>query len=276
MSISETQQAYLNSLLNQLIAKFDLEELRTLCFELSIDFDSLRGEGKAAKARELVLNVLRTHRLSDLVESARGLSPGVGWPTVPPGFEELAAPFDSYLEEIGIESVSEPGPTFNISGPIQSGATFIGGAHTLAQPINIDMREGDTEDQDMGRYRGLSEKFDNFPDATRAITSRLERATQTVGGASMDETRRSELVRLINDLREQLVQAPAQRIDDAEKVSKRLEALLREVAEKKPDKDMIDITAESLTRAAQDVADLLPAVPAICARITDLVKELGR
>jgi hypothetical protein len=33
---------------------FDLEEFRTLCFDLGIDFDNLRGEGKEAKARELV------------------------------------------------------------------------------------------------------------------------------------------------------------------------------------------------------------------------------
>jgi DNA-binding NtrC family response regulator len=41
--------------LRQLITKrLDLEELRTLCFDLEVDFDSLRGEGKAGKSRELV------------------------------------------------------------------------------------------------------------------------------------------------------------------------------------------------------------------------------
>jgi hypothetical protein len=43
------------SLLAALTSSFDLEELRTLCFELDINFDDLRGEGRAAKARELVL-----------------------------------------------------------------------------------------------------------------------------------------------------------------------------------------------------------------------------
>jgi len=33
---------------------FDAEELRTLCADLCVDYDNLQGEGKAAKARELV------------------------------------------------------------------------------------------------------------------------------------------------------------------------------------------------------------------------------
>ena len=37
-----------------LVNYFDLEELRTLCFDLGVDFDDLKGNGKGAKARELV------------------------------------------------------------------------------------------------------------------------------------------------------------------------------------------------------------------------------
>lgn len=48
---------------------FDEEELRTLCFDLNVDYDSLRGEGKAAKARELVALAERLGQL-DLLEAA--------------------------------------------------------------------------------------------------------------------------------------------------------------------------------------------------------------
>lgn len=37
-----------------LVNYFDMEELRTLCFDLGVDFDELKGSGKGAKARELV------------------------------------------------------------------------------------------------------------------------------------------------------------------------------------------------------------------------------
>ena len=47
--------------------RFDLEELRTLCYDLNVDFDSLRGEGKASKARELVMFMERRDRLDELV-----------------------------------------------------------------------------------------------------------------------------------------------------------------------------------------------------------------
>lgn len=56
---------------------FDLEELRTLCFDLRVDYDSLRGEGKAAKVRELLATLKRQRRLKDLIrhpfiQGARG------------------------------------------------------------------------------------------------------------------------------------------------------------------------------------------------------------
>jgi hypothetical protein len=45
---------------------FNWEELRTLCQDLGVDFDSLPGEGKEAKARELVAYMDRHSRLDDL------------------------------------------------------------------------------------------------------------------------------------------------------------------------------------------------------------------
>ena len=50
-----------------LVDCFDLEELRTLCFDLGVDFDSLRGEGKEAKTRELVMYFQRHSQLDRLV-----------------------------------------------------------------------------------------------------------------------------------------------------------------------------------------------------------------
>lgn len=51
--------------------KFSDSELRDLCFELHIDYESLPGEGKAAKARELVSYCERRDRLPDLERTAR-------------------------------------------------------------------------------------------------------------------------------------------------------------------------------------------------------------
>jgi hypothetical protein len=42
---------YLREILSE---RLSLEEIRTLCFDLGIDYDNLPGEGKTAKARELM------------------------------------------------------------------------------------------------------------------------------------------------------------------------------------------------------------------------------
>ena len=56
-------------------ARFDREELRTLCFRLGVGYDDLRGEGHSARARELVLYMSRRtgglERLRAAIEVAR-------------------------------------------------------------------------------------------------------------------------------------------------------------------------------------------------------------
>ena len=61
-----------------LLDAFDYEELRTLCFDLSLDFDTLNGEGKgkAAKVREIILHMQRRpqglERLITAIRNERG------------------------------------------------------------------------------------------------------------------------------------------------------------------------------------------------------------
>jgi hypothetical protein len=56
---------------------FDLEELRTLCFDLEINFDGLRGEGQEAKARELIAFLQRRERLGQLASYIRQHRPDI-------------------------------------------------------------------------------------------------------------------------------------------------------------------------------------------------------
>jgi len=52
----------------ELTERVDEEELRTLCFDWGIDYDSLPGKGKAAKVRELVAQVQRRDGVGRLRE----------------------------------------------------------------------------------------------------------------------------------------------------------------------------------------------------------------
>jgi len=52
-----------------LIVHFDVEELKTLCFDLEVDYDSLGGEGLKGKARELV-KMMQRYGLLEKLEAA--------------------------------------------------------------------------------------------------------------------------------------------------------------------------------------------------------------
>ena len=58
-----------------LVDHFSLEELKTLCFNLGVEYEDLGGEGRAGKARELVLLMKRQTRLSRLDELLLGARP---------------------------------------------------------------------------------------------------------------------------------------------------------------------------------------------------------
>ncbi len=82
-------QEYLTLLRELLAARFNMSELRTLCFDLGVDYDSLPGEGKADKARELVSFCDRHDKLAKLIEAGKRLRPEIPWQPAP---ESKAAP----------------------------------------------------------------------------------------------------------------------------------------------------------------------------------------
>jgi hypothetical protein len=82
----------------KLIQCFDEEELRTLCSDLGVDYDRLRGEGLEARARELVAYLGRRGRIHVLIEMCIKLRPDVDWEETthvpPPEQSRLLMPLD--------------------------------------------------------------------------------------------------------------------------------------------------------------------------------------
>jgi hypothetical protein len=62
-----------------LIDYFNEDELRDLCFDLSIDYENLPGANKVGKARELIAFVERHGRFQELVEHTQYLRPNITW-----------------------------------------------------------------------------------------------------------------------------------------------------------------------------------------------------
>lgn len=55
-----------NSLHHFIVNHYTMDELKTLCFNLFVDFDNLGGDTKISKARELILHLERGGRVDDL------------------------------------------------------------------------------------------------------------------------------------------------------------------------------------------------------------------
>jgi hypothetical protein len=58
---------------------FDDSELRDLCFDLGVDYESLPGEGKGDKARELIAYLGRRGCISRLIKKCASQRPHVYW-----------------------------------------------------------------------------------------------------------------------------------------------------------------------------------------------------
>lgn len=113
--------AYLGQLHGILLASFNREELRQMCFKLGIEFDDLEGTTRTAKARELLLYFWRQGRLPDLATAVKNERPQVDWPPMPAqlkgrpaGLTGLAL-LDSFppikrLAEMPEHDIPEPGP----------------------------------------------------------------------------------------------------------------------------------------------------------------------
>jgi hypothetical protein len=86
-----TDREYLVQLREMLTASFDAGELRTLCFDLGIDYDDLPGEGKGNKVRELITYLERRDRIPELVRICEQQRPNVAWRDVPGAPQDIPA-----------------------------------------------------------------------------------------------------------------------------------------------------------------------------------------
>ena len=66
-------------LLQNLDGHFSEEDLRTLCFELVVDYENLPAQGKVGKARELILHLERSGRIPEFIDRCRQLRPNISW-----------------------------------------------------------------------------------------------------------------------------------------------------------------------------------------------------
>jgi len=111
MTLSQPQLVDLNSKMNQV---FSLDEIEALCFTMGIDFDSLGGEGRGAKIRELIEFCRRRGRDEELVEKVRVERPNVAWPGAPAG-QAAASPASGGGNQYAFSGHAETGGTVAVT-----------------------------------------------------------------------------------------------------------------------------------------------------------------
>lgn len=106
-SADTPSQNPLAQLHQQLVTYFSANELKILCMQLAVDYEQLAGDEKGAKARSLVLHLLRRGRIGALVAEAAVQRPNVQWPTVS---DEALKIFKQLAED----DKTDPGTVFKV------------------------------------------------------------------------------------------------------------------------------------------------------------------
>ena len=115
----------------------------------------------------------------------------------------------------------------------------------------------------------------DFRGAIVNIKSTLTNVQQSVGEIrTSDEMARKELEQLIGQLSEALQKAPVEHQEQAQAVAETAKVLVDSAKAEKPNKTMLQISGEGLKQAAQNLADVMPAVVGIAGQIVLTVAKL--
>lgn len=147
-----------------LTAYFNESELRTLAFDLGLDYELLPGATRGDKARELVAHLWRTDRLGELIYMGREARPNADWPdgtAVPPpgdpprtGPRSVGPPVSGAPPALLHDPAANP---FTYGNPISDPNRFFGRAREIEQVFNrLRNAEGESSSIVGGRRIGKS------------------------------------------------------------------------------------------------------------------------
>ena len=88
-----TSTEHLTALRERILARFDLEELRTLIFDLNANYDDLRGEIISAKIQALLEYLEKQDRIPDLLALLKQRRPNEDWDNIFPTEPEANSPY---------------------------------------------------------------------------------------------------------------------------------------------------------------------------------------
>jgi hypothetical protein len=181
----ETNQSDFRARLRQnLTDRFSEEELRTLCFDMGLDYESLPAQGKAGKAREIVAQVEREGATTKLIEQCRLLRPNVAWMGMPEMDSGVTTfPSDSLPE--GLPSQYEIKGTGNVVGNDNEVMVML----TTMQQDRLHALIAELKRE----LEAAVDRIEHYPDAMAAVSEIEMHATQTPVNATAMRSRLEEL-----------------------------------------------------------------------------------
>ena len=140
---------YLSTLHKQIDQYFSFSEVRTLCFNLGVDYENIPGDHRSAFIRNLIVSLAKQNRLQELIDEVRAERAFVDWQNVPADFE-----LPSNIAQEDIRQVTtyhiyqgnvDQSVTYNQQGQIVHGPQVNAGGDANINQIgdNIDTGGGD-------------------------------------------------------------------------------------------------------------------------------------
>jgi regulator of replication initiation timing len=124
----------------------------------------------------------------------------------------------------------------------------------------------------------MADRFEmsgDFRGAIVNIKSTLTNVQQSVGQIrTEDASTKAELEDLIKQLSENLVKVPPEKSEQAEAVAASAQALVEQAKSEKPNKTLLQISGDGLKQAAQNLAEVMPAVVTIASQIVLSISKL--
>jgi hypothetical protein len=109
-----------------LVTHSDVEELRTLCFQLRIAYDDLPGAGKSGRARELLSFLDRRRRIAELIVIGKRERPDIDWPDPPDFSPRLFINRERELKLLNLERLrASQSPYVLINAPAGYGKSYL-------------------------------------------------------------------------------------------------------------------------------------------------------
>ena len=115
----------------------------------------------------------------------------------------------------------------------------------------------------------------NIQNSILNIKSTLTNVQQSVGSIPTgDEAARQELQGLIEQLSQALQNVPDNQTEQAEAVADSAQAFVETAKADKPNKTLLQISGEGLKKAAENLAEVAPAVVGIAGQVIALVMRM--